>query len=368
LGKLPWEGTLGVGSHLLQALGDSLGSKPKTVQVVERKTQLIRLILRPLGAPVQVVVSSPSATVLLDDETLGRGRWTGRVPLGSYLIRATEFGYLTREAPIVVAAGGESQSLRLQLSRDSGSSRWPKHSSLLYTVGVGGALFYAPTLKGGKEALCPTSCQGSRAATGGRFEATFELMHELGVGAELGVGYVFARQAFTRAASDRGGSFAVSYQLREQLALGGGHVRAAAVTEVTLFKHFMLRSALGLGVVAAAYETRTVGTAATSSGGRADVAGAGNARVSELLLLVTSGVRLERGFGPWRLSLGVDAWFAPKTGPSFAGAELQAVASCPRQPPSAAAACVPSSGLIGQERVHGLFATLLPEATVRYRF
>jgi PEGA domain len=370
LGKLPWEGTLGVGSHLLQALGDALGSKPKTVQVVERKTQLIRLILRPLGATIQVVTGSPSATVLLDGEALGRGRWRGRLPLGSYMIRATEFGYLTSEAPLVVAAGAEAQNLQLRLSRDPNSARWPKRSWLLYTVGVGGAVFYAPTLKGGKEALCPTSCQGSQAATGGRFEGTLEIMHELGIGAELGVGYVFARQAFTREASARDGSLNISYKLREQLALGGGHVRAAAVTQVRLFKDLMLRSALGLGVVAAAYEAQTSGSAATRSGGRSDVAGAGYTRISEPLLLVTTGVRLERGFGPWRLSLGLDAWFVPRKGPKFAGAELQAVSSCPRQGPQApsATACVPSSGLISDERAHGRFAALLPEATIRYRF
>src|SRR5258708_29944285 len=43
------------------------------------------------------------------------------------------------------------------------------------------------------------------------------------------------------------------------------------------------------------------------------------------------------------------------------------LSNCPRGTPGATA-CVPSSGLIGDERVHGRFAALLPEASVRYRF
>jgi hypothetical protein len=368
VGTLPWEGTLRVGVHVLQALGKELGSKPQAVQVIERKTQLIRLSVRRLGQPLRVVAGPPTAVLLLDGEQIARGAWTSRLPLGSYRIRAQENGYITREKLIVVSAEGAPNALRLDLARDEKSSRWPRRSPFLYAVRLGAAFMYAPTLNGGQEALCPRLCRDSRAAEGGRFEASFEVLHELGIGAELGLGYLFARQSFTRAAFDNSGSTQVSYALRQQLVLGGGYARAAAVTRLPLPHGFKLRTALGVGLIAASYEARASGGAWTTTTEVVPADAFGYSQISELLPVVTTAIRLERAFGPLQWSLGIDTWFVPQTGPRFPNVELAVdTPSCQNGMPQAVG-CARSSSLLSQEKVHGLFFSLFPEVAVRYRF
>jgi hypothetical protein len=368
VGTLPWEGTLRAGVHLLQALGTEVGSKPQTAQVIERKTQLIRLSARRLGPPLRVAAGPPTAALFLDGARLGRGAWTSRLPLGSYRVRAQDDGYITREKLIVVSAEGAPSTLRLDLERDEKSSRWPRHSPFRYAVALGTAFMYAPTLNGGQEALCPRLCRDSRAAEGARFEASFEVLHELGIGAELGLGYLFARQSFTRAAFDNGGRTEVSYALRQQLVLGGGYARAAAVTRLPLPRGFKLRTALGLGLVAASYEAHASGDAWTTTTEHVPADAFGYSRISELLPVVTSAIRLERAFGPLQLSLGIDAWFVPQSGPRFPNVELAVDTPSCQSGSREAVGCARSSGLLSQEKVHGLFVSLFPEVAVRYRF
>ena len=369
VGQLPWEGTLRTGVHLLQALGQNIGSKPQTAHVIEGKTELIRVSLRALGAPVRIVVRPASAALLLNGVPLGHGKWAGRLPVGVYRLRAEESGYFSLEKPIAVAAANGPAGVRLDLEKDLKSPRWPKHTAFRYAAGVGSAFFYAPTLQGGQEALCPTLCQGNRAATGASFEGTLELLHELGVGAEVGVGYLFANQSFTRAAFENDAPARVSYTLQQQLVFGGAYGRAAAVAQLPLVRGFKLRTALGVALVAAAYEARASGTVSTSPTEVAPAEGSGYTRISELLPAVTTGIRIEHSLGPLHLSVGLDAWFAPRKGPRFPGVELQVDVSksCPRETPQAVG-CAPASGQLSREPVHGRFAALLPELAVRYRF
>jgi PEGA domain len=375
VGNLPWEGTLRVGGHLLQALGKDRGSKPQAVQVIERKTQLIRVSVRALGPPVQLLAGPTTALLRLDDVPLGPGKWSGRLPLGSYVVSAHETGYFAREKPLAMTPASAPTTLRLELERDAKSARWPQKSPFRYTTGVGAAFMYAPKLNGGQENSCPELCRGSRAATGARFEASFEVLHELGIGAELGAGYLFAEQSFTRAAfattrppaMTRAPALKVSYALDEQLVLGGGYVRAAAVARLPLPRGFKLRTALGAAVVAASYEARAKGFAWTSGTELAVAEGYGYTRISELLPVVTTTIRLERALGPLRLALGIDAWFALKNGPRFPDVGLQVSPNCAPEAPQAVG-CAPLSDLLSGEQVHGLFATLLPEASVRYAF
>jgi PEGA domain len=369
VGSLPWEGTLPVGTHLLQAGGADVGSKPQAVQVLERKTQLIRVNLRALGPRVELAAGPSSAALLLDEVPLGRGRWTGRLPFGNYLIRAEERGYFPRAHPLVVAAGSAPSSLRLDLARDPNSTRWPRRSAFRFAAGVGAAFLYAPTLNGDQEALCPTHCQGSRAATGARFEGSLELLHELGIGGELAGGYLFARQSFTRAAFENDPVVDVSYSLRQQLALGGGYARAAAVIRLPLPRAFALRTALGAGLVAASFDARASGEAATTGTELARAEAFRYAPISERLPVITMGFRLERVLGPLQLSLGLDAWFVPKKkGPRFPDVELAVETNCPDPLAREAVGCAARSDLLSEERAHGLFAALFPEAGVRYRF
>lgn len=367
VGKLPWEGTLRVGTHSLQALTKDRGSKPQAVQVLERRTQLIRLSVRALGPPVRLEAGLPTTTLLLDGAPLSQGSWTGQLPFGSYVFRAEERGYFAREQRLLVSAASGPTLLRLDLTRDPKSARWPQPGPLHYLAGLGGAFMYAPKLNGGHEALCPRQCQGSTAAEGARVEAVLEVSHELGVGVEVGAGYLSGKQSFTRAVFDN--VTKVSYALRQELVLGGGYARLAAAARLRLGRVLALKTTLGAGLVAASFDARSAGTAWTT-GPEVAAAAFGYAPVSELLPVVTTGIHVGRAFGPLELALGVDAWFVPKRGPGFPGVELNLEhPSCPDARSSQAVGCaVRSSPVLQSERVHGLFAALFPEAGVRYRF
>lgn len=367
VGSLPWEGTLAVGAHLVQAVGTELGSKPQTVQVIERKTQLLRVSLRALGTPVQLEAAE-SVALVLDGVPLGHGKWAGRLPLGSYRLRAEESGYFPREIALVVAGAGDPTSVRLELARNPEHARWPQRSTLRWAAGVGGAFLYAPTLNGGQEASCPTWCESSRAASGGLFEASLELLHQLGIGGELAIGYLFAQQSFTRAVETKPPEPRVSYALQQELLFGGAFTRAAAVARLPLYRGLMLRTAVGAGLVFASYEASASGVAATTGTEFARASAVDYGSISELMPVVTTGIRLEHALGPLQLSLGLDAWFVPKNGPQFPEVELVVAKDCPDDAAPQAVGCAASSRVLQNEHVHGLFAALLPEAAVRYSF
>ena len=367
-GVAPWEGTLRVGTHSLQVLGEDLGSKPEALQVLERKTLLVRVSLSELGPEQHVTVEPTTATLSLAGVELGHGSWVGRLPIGTYVVRAAEPGYFPRSAPLTVPRWAPPSGLAISLLRDRNHPRWPQATRWHWSAGLTGAFAYAPALNGDQEEPCPEDCKGTVNATGGKIEASAEVLHDFQWGFELGLGYFLAHQAFTRAAFAGHDAGLVSYALQQKLAMGGGYARAGGVARLELRRGFAVRAGLGVGLARMVYVAEASGVAWNRRS--LDVVGAagfGYEPVVELIPMLTSGVSLEHAIGPIFLTLGFGAWFVPTQGPRFTGVELAVTAECKPARPDGVE-CAPASTVLASERVHGRFVMGFSELTLGHRF
>ena len=322
-GDTPWEGTLKPGVHELQVVSGDVGSMPEKLEVLEGKTLLVRVSMAKLGSMLRVFAEPTTARLSLASLEVGRGQWSGRLPVGSYRLRVEEPGYFASDTQLVVREGDGGQALRIDLQRDPAHPRWPQTLPVRWGAGLETGLAYAPTPNGGAERQCPGLCAGSTAALGGKLELLLEAVHERGFGVELAVGYLAARQSFSRAAFGRYAGETLTYALEHELVMGGVYGRAAAIAALPLDKAFTLRTALGVGVMNAAYEARSEGVGWTT-GEPTSVSGLGLDPISKVELVVTSSVALERQLGPVHVSLGLAAWFFPASGPNFSEALLTA--------------------------------------------
>jgi hypothetical protein len=366
-GEAPWEGTLKPGLHRLQVLGPEIGSKPEKLEVLEGKTLLVRVSSGRLGPRLRLFVEPKTARLSLDGVDVGVGSWNGRLPVGSHALRVTERGYFDYQSALSVGPSEPAEALRVDLKRDPSDPRWPQRLPWRFEVGIDLGLAYAPRLHGGQESLCPDLCSGSTAAVGGKLEVAPQLLHDRGLGVELGFGYLLMRQSFSRAAFAKYDAGRVTYALEQAMLMGGFYGRAAGVAAMNLGQKLALRTSVGVGLMKAAYQAQSDG-AAWTTGAPVAASGSGLGPISELAPVVTTSIALERAVGPVGISLGVSAWFFPRGGPTFSDAELApAPSGCqPSQP--ASIGCAPASDLLAREAVHGPFWLLSPELAARYRF
>jgi PEGA domain len=366
-GEAPWEGTLKPGLHQLQVLGPETGSKPENLEVLEGKTLLVRVSSSRLGPTLRLFAEPKTARLSLDGVDVGVGSWWGRLPVGTHALRGTEPGYFDYQRALNIGPFEPAHTLRVDLKRDPSHPRWPHRFPWRFGLGLNLGLAYAPTLHGGQESLCPGLCSGSTAAFGGKLEVAPQLLHDRGLGVELGFGYLLARQTFSRAAFASYAAARVTYALEQEMLMGGFFGRAAAVAVMELGKKFGLRTSVGAGLMRAVYEARSDG-AAWTTGAPAAASGSGLEPISEMAPIVTTSISLERALGPVGISLGVSAWFFPTRGPTFSDAELAPTPSgCEATSPDFIG-CAPASGVLATEPVHGPFWLLSPELAARYRF
>ncbi len=367
LGRVPWEGTLPTGTHLMQVVGERRGSVPLTIHVVERRTLYLHITTRALGAAIRISAFPRSATLYLGKQPLGRGEWVGRLPVGQYSSSASEPGYFDATATIVSSAAPQGAAFVLNLRRDPEHKRWPQPRAWFPSAGVAAGVLYAPTLNGGHEATCPSLCAHGNDALGGNFEAEVAIEHQSHFGAKLAAGYAFAGQDFSRAIVRPYRDVDVTYALHQELVMGGPYARLAAFKALPLPLRLRLRSELGIGLLAATYEA-AIGGAAWTTNGFVPAAAVGLTSLTELAPFVTTSLGIERKFGDFTVWFVAGAWFVTGSGPTFSQAELAVEPDCPVNASLEAVGCVPNSKAIAGEAVHGPFAFVAPALGGAYRF
>lgn len=367
VGSTPWEGTLSGGKHVVQTIRGNAGSAPERLDIIEGRTILLRVSVKQLGGNVTVTVNPNTAEVLLGNVPLGKGQWTGRLPLGRHDFRAREAGYVDGSTSIVAPAQTSSVAARIDLVRDPNHPRWPTRRVWSFDVGAAVGLWYAPTLNAGADELCPGQCSDGRGAWGAVPEVTGAAEHTSGFGGELALGYLWHHRSFGRVAQEPFEGETATFALEQEAVAHGPVVSLRGRMRLDTSIGVDFTAKLGGGLFFARYETAVEGVAWTNAS-PVNVATTGTSSVNGASPFVSAAFGALRRFGPLAVHAAFGAWLFPGKGPDYDGPTISVPSDCSGSSPDGSIGCVPESDVLVGERAHGVFLSLVPEIGVQYSF
>ncbi len=379
VGRAPWEGTLGLGRHLLWIRNGDRGSAPSSVAILEGQTALAQLPVADLGPPLHIDITPSTAGLTVDGVVLGLGSWEGRLPVGDHRIAVTEYGYRTRAFGLVVENKSlAAERVQVDLVRDPDSPRWPRSSRGRPFASFFGGYLTGAALRATAEQGCPALClDSSTAVRGGLGGLRVGFRFNNGLAPEIAVGGASFGSEFSREARSTffsrqaGATVTVSYTLQDRLRLAGPFLSTGVSAWVPLGYDIGLISRVSAGMLFASATDPITGTAKTVESGHDDptpitVSERDEARF-KLIGFVLPELGVEARFGALRLSLTAAAAFFPAVGPRFTHTNTGVTPVCSAAQPTAVG-CAPISHLVADERAFGPFVLWSPQASLGYAF
>ena len=246
VGRMPWEGTLGPGRHVIWEERDGRGSAPFEAIVVQGQLAVVRLRGRPLGQMVRVEVQPQTAVPSVDGVALGAGSFIGRLPIGAHTITIDEPGYVSQTLTIEAVAEARPIHHVVALAIDRTHPRWPKPPAeaprTAFTIGGFGGYAFG-------EELNPNFLDRLRkpnyqtAVDGVLFGLRAGYKLRSGLSLELDGGYVSLTQVVTDATitSPSGAPASVQEIVRTRGAFAalGASVRLPSDTTLAFVSHIM---------------------------------------------------------------------------------------------------------------------------------
>ncbi|HEX8796149.1 MAG TPA: kelch repeat-containing protein [Polyangiaceae bacterium] len=371
LGPAPWEGRLAPGVHVVRTRKGDSGSAPARAAVLQGQTTLLRLSSSRLGPSLRLTVTPPTADLALDGVPLGKGRWEGPLPEGTYRLEASEEGYFPQSITFrqTVDRGPTDAETALTLNVDESSPRWPRRRSAHVVVGALLGYGVGPSFGSDAEGACPSSCSSRGLANGllVGVRVGYELPARLT--AELTFGHASLSESVSRSAAagflENGAP--VTYALHDVLRLNGYLLGAGASFWQPIGFGLRMRSRITVGVLAA--ESTDVLTGTASAGSQSvplGIPGAGSTLTS-VPFFVMPEVGLEIPLGALRLGLHLAALFVASDGPVYAFGPAVVPNTCTAQQPNQVG-CARDSAVLENERAFRPFGLLLPQLTADYAF
>jgi PEGA domain len=376
VGRAPWEGTLGLGRHLLWIRNGDRGSAPSSVAILEGQTALAQLPVSDLGPPLHMEITPSTAGLTVDGVVLGLGSWEGRLPVGDHRIAVTEYGYRTRV--FVLAVQNKSlaaERVQVDLVRDPDSPRWPRSSrGRPFASFFGGYLTGAALGATAEQGRCPAFClKSTTAVRGGLAGLRVGFRFNRGFAPEIAVGGASFGSEITREtrsifySRQAGTNVTVSYAIHDRLRLSGPFLSTGVSTWIPFGYDVGLLSRVTAGLLFAKATDPISGTAETNHG-KADIAVSDrDEALPKLIGFVLPELGFEARFGALRLSLTASAAFFPAIGPSFKHENAGVSPLCTAAQPTAVG-CAPISHLVADERAFGPFVLWSPQASLGYAF
>jgi hypothetical protein len=369
VGEAPWEGTLGTGTHTVQTRSVEEGSSPVQVIVTENQMALVRLRSRPLGPLQRIDSDPPSATLKVDGATVGRGRWDGYLPQGTFDITAEDDGYFPLTRTLEVEGGRhESREVVLRLRVDPYHPRWPRPEAGHFWVGAFGGWGLGSSLGSGPERFCPDQCRYAPSATGFLVAARAGYQLPALLSLEVTAGAMSLWRNIERRVDGSfvhdGTRYSVSYDLEDTLRIRGPFVGAGASFRVPIDNQFSLLTRQTFG----AWFAETSDTLSGRSGDAPLVIADAGESVSSTLLVVMPELGLQWHSDPWSVSATMSMLFAPLQGPDLPHGEMGTTPERCTSADPGAPSCAPHTNAIAGERAYGPFWMLMPQVGVTRRF
>jgi len=369
LARAPWEGHLAPGPHIVVTRKGDSGSAPTRVSVLQGQTTLLRLRSSPLGPVRRLTVTPPTAELSLNDVPLGKGRWEGPLPEGTYRLDAAENGYVASSVTFRqgIDTGPTDRETSLALKVDESSPRWPHkpagHVVLGALIGYGGGRSFGSDAEG----ACPQECTSSGVVNGLIVGARVAYEFPFRLGVELAGGHLSLSDTVSRLVAggtlERGSP--VTYHLHDLLRFNAYFVGGAVSYWMPITAGVRLRSRITAGLLATQSTDVLTGTATAVSGSAPlGIAGAGDTVTSFPFFLMPE-LGVEVPVGAVRIGLSLGALFVPISGPVYPLGPASVPAACTSQNPTQIG-CAKDSAALENERAFRPFGVLLPQVTAAY--
>lgn len=379
VGKAPWEGTLAPGPHVVLTRLANDGSAPTLATVLQGQTALVRLASSRLSGNRRIRVQPATASLRIarvsggatdaGEVPLGKAEWVGALPAGDYRVTASEEGYTPHVRALSAVAGDEGETVELSLRVDEAHPRWPRKptgklsAELLAMFGIGG------TFDGGAAESCAAPRCASRGLVSGPIagvSASFELPVRLSF--ELAGGGLSLSQSLRREVPRAGpGTATTTYRLDDHVRFKGWWLGAGAGYRIPLGGRWSLRSRMLAGVIFARSSDTITGAVVTPSGEAPAFVDGSGSQVAGTPLFLFPQLGVTASVGDWTLGGSLGAWIVASSGPSLAHGDVRVTPSCGAASPSAPG-CVADSSQLQREQAYGVFAVLVPQASVARAF
>jgi hypothetical protein len=374
VGRTPWEGTLGLGRHLVWIQKSNRGSAPSSVAVLEGQTALAQLPVADLGPELRIAISPPTAGILLDGVALGIGSWAGRLPVGEHRVVVSEDGYRSRSIALVVQNSSlAAEQVKVDLAIDPESSRWPRPSRGRPFVSVFGGYFGGMTLHSSAEQGCPARCFTVPSVLGGLAGVRAGFRFKRGLAPELGIGVATIGldlqrvETSTFASHQAASTIPVSYTLDDRLRINGPFLTAGGSAWIPLRPDVGFLARASVGVLFGHISDPITGDA-TASGEKAPViVSSRDETLKRPLGFFLPELGAEARLGSLRVGFTIGAAFFPGAGPQFSHENAGVNPRCEAAHPTAVG-CAPITHLLQGERSYGSFVLWSPQVAMGYVF
>jgi len=374
VGRVPWEGTLGLGRHLVWIQNGDRGSAPSSVAILEGQTALAQLPVSDLGPPLRIAITPPTAGVAVDGVALGIGSWSGRLPIGRHRVVVSEDGYRSRAIALVVQNRSlVAERVQIDLVIDPESPRWPRYARGSVYASFFGGYLGGTSLRSDAEEACASGCLRAPTVSGGFGGLRVGFRFRLGFAPEVAVGVASFGAPFTRNAASTFYSrqaavtVPVSYQLEDRLRLAGTFLSTGASAWIPLRPDLGFLARASVGVLFANISDPITGTA--SAGGTTAVITVSNRdeTLSKAIGFILPELGAEARLGSFRVGLTLGVAFFPALGPRFSHDNTGVSPRCDAARPTEAG-CAPITHLLAGERAFGPFVLWTPQVALGYSF
>ena len=374
VGRTPWEGTLGLGRHLVWMQKGDRGSAPSSVAVLEGQTALAQLPVADLGPQLRIAISPPTAGILLDGVALGIGSWAGRLPVGGHRVVVSEDGYRSRSIALVVQNNSlAAEQVQVDLAIDPESPRWPRPSRGRPFFSVFGGYFGGRTLHASAEQGCPARCFTAPSVLGGLAGVRAGFRFKGGVAPELAVGVAtigldLERSETSAFVSHQAASMVpVSYRLTDRLRINGPFVATGGSAWFLLRPDVGLLARASVGVLFGHISDPITGDAVTSGDKAPVIVSSRDETLKQPLGFFLPELGAEARVGSLRVGFTVGAAFFPGVGPQFTHENAGVNPRCEAAHPTAVG-CAPITHLLAGERSYASFVLWTPQVAMGYVF
>jgi hypothetical protein len=381
VGRLPWEGNLAPGSHLVWVRKDDIGSAPHAVAVIAGQAVRLPLEAQALGPEMRILATPATAELFVDGTRIGRGSWRGRLTVGRTAVEARETGYLPARS-ITTITVASAPDVALELARDDSHVRWRTAERARFFVEALGGVALGATLGSGAEQACERGACTEDGAVVGMLAAArggYELANRLSFGVAIGwlrVGTDIERGYSASYRADQPETAeverqTVSYRFQDALLVSGPFVLGGVGYRVPLGARFEIALRLEAGALLArasdvidgqvsnvAGDTRAVDVTVSEEDGNFTTAvGA--------LLVPQVGLQIHAG----RLHLGAGLALVANLvgGPALRTGQTQVRPSPPcsaEQPQNLS--CAPRESFVAGEDAFGRFVLWTPNVFARF--
>lgn len=371
MGRLPWQGTLAPGPHVVRTEQGDVGSAPQQVVVVAGQRMLVAVSSEALGAPLDVRVEPRQAAILVGDVQVGRGTWRGRLPVGEHRFAFREPGYVTQKRTLrVVAKPQNNKDVAIKLVVDREHPRWPKSLAGTITLDVSGGYGFARSMRGDSKDNCIGSCSFPSGAHGVSSNVRLGYRFRSDTALELEVGYrALWEQAQRRLHSSTAG---LEYSLEDRILARGPQLALGLSQTARLPKKLLLTGRLAFGVWFSQASNTIDGFAEDGAEKVPLEVEAADQRQQGVPLFLASEVALQWRLKRFRLGLGLRASLFLTAGPLLADRRLvlpPPPASCFGSKDAApVAACSKTAVSLPDERAQAMFLAAGPALTMGYDF